>query len=300
MSLRFTVSRLCNTFSLEITPREARRIRCFTDHVAPGTSVYLTYLAGKPFSDTIEVARRLAGEYMRPIPHLAVRALRDERDLDEKLAELTGERAVDEVLLTGGSLRHPVGEFDATIQVLRTGCLERRGIRRVGVARDPEGNPDVSDEGLPQALKEKNGFAAETPMKLYLVSQFCFAPEPIVAWERQIRADGNQLPIRVGLPGLATPPKLLKFGVLCGVGPSLTALRRQLGNVVRMATTSTYHPDETLVGVARAALSDRESLIRGFHFFPFGSFGRTAAWASSIGDGRFALDLERDRLQVER
>jgi methylenetetrahydrofolate reductase (NADPH) len=298
MNVPFTVTRLCSGFSLEVTPREAMRIERFADDLPPGTSVYVTYLANAPFSETVEAVRRLAVENMKPVPHLAARAVRDVRHLDEKLAELTGEGGVDEVLLIGGSLARPVGEFDATIQILRTGCLERRGIRRVALAGHPEGSPDISDEGLRQALKEKNEFAAETAMQLYLVTQFCFAAEPVVTWERQIRAEGNRLPIHVGLPGLASPAKLLRFGLSCGVGPSLKVLRKQAGNVLKMATTSSYRPDATILGIAEAATTDRHALFRGLHFFPFGSYRRTAAWAKAIGDGQFILDQPADRLEV--
>ena len=298
MSVRFTLTRLCADFSLEITPREAQRIASFRDDLRPGTSVYVTSLANTPFSETVDAARRLAGQNMRPVPHLAARAVRDERHLDEMLAALTGEAGVEEVLLIGGSVPRPVGDFDATIAVLRTGALERRGIRRVGLAGHPEGSPDISDEGLRQALKDKNELAADTSLSLYLVTQFCFAPEPIVTWERQIREDGNRLPIRDGLPGLASPTKLVKFGLSCGVGPSLTVLRKQTTSVFKLATTAAYHPDGTMVGLARAALTDRHALIRGLHFFPFGAYRRTAAWARAIGEGRFAVDPDTDRLEI--
>jgi methylenetetrahydrofolate reductase (NADPH) len=298
MSVPLTLTQLCADFSLEVTPQEAGRIATFADDLRPGTSVYVTFLANTPFSATLEAVRRLAAAGMRPVPHLAARAVRDARHLDEMLAALTGEGGVDEVLLIGGSQSRPVGDFDATIGVLRTGALERRGIRRVGLAGHPEGSPDISDEGLRQALKDKNDFAADTTLRLYLVTQFCFAPEPIVAWERQIRRDGNRLPVRVGLPGLASPAKLLKFGLSCGVGPSLTVLRKQAGNVLKLATAPVYRPDRTMVGVARAALTDRQSLLRGFHFFPFGAYPRTARWARAVGEGRFTIEPGTDRLET--
>ena len=298
--LRTTLVRLSDSFSLEVTPKDAHKIGRFAGHLPPGTSVYVTFLTNTSFADTVEVARRLAADGMRPVPHLAARALRDKRHLDEKLATLTGEAGVEEVLLIAGSLPSPVGDFDATIQVLRTGCLERRGICRVGVAGHPEGTPSISDQDLRQALKEKNEFAAESPMEMYLLTQFCFAPEPVVAWERQIRADGNHLPVHVGLPGLASPVTLLKFGLSCGVGPSLNVLRKQTRSIVKLATSVAYHPDPTMVGVARAASSDPRATFRRFHFFPFGALVRTARWAEAIAESRFTLDRATDRIEVHQ
>ena len=293
VDVRSALMRLCGSFSLEVTPREAHKIERFTDVLPPGTPVYVTFLPNTPFFETVDLVRRLAADGMRPVPHMAVRAVRDARHLDEKLAALTGEGGVEDVLLIAGSLRRPAGDFDATIQVLRSGCLERRGIRRVGVAGHPEGSPDITDEGLRQALREKNEFAADSPMALYLVTQFCFASEPVVAWERQIRSDGNRLPVHVGLPGLASPATLLKFGVSCGVGPSVKVLRKQAGNILKIASTAVYHPDETMAGVAQAASSDPDALFRQFHFFPFGAYARTARWAEAVAAGRFTLGTDR-------
>jgi methylenetetrahydrofolate reductase (NADPH) len=295
-----TLARLSGCFSIEVTPRDAHKIERFADHLRPGSHVYVTFLTNTPFGDMVEVVRRLSADGMQPVPHLAARALRGKHDLDEKLAALTGEAGVEEVLLIAGSLPKPVGDFDATIQVLRTGCLERRGIRRVGVAGHPEGIPSISDDDIRQALKEKNEFAASSPMELYLLTQFCFAPEPVVAWERQIRADGNRLPVHVGLPGLASPATLLKFGLSCGVGPSLAVLRKQTRNMLRLATSVAYHPDRTMVGVARAASSDPRARFRRFHFFPFGAFVRTARWAEAIADGRFTLNWVTDGIEVHQ
>ena len=299
MTVPDTLTRLCGPFSLELTPGEAKKADRFTDHLQPGTSVYVTFLPRTPFSDTVEAVARLAAGGMRPVPHLAVRAVRDERHLDEKLAALTGEGAVEEVLLIAGSLSRPAGELDATIQALRTGCLERRGIRRVGLAGHPEGSPDINDEDLRQALKEKNEFALDSPLDLYLITQFCFASEPVVSWERQVRQEGNRLPIYVGLPGLASPAKLLKFGLSCGIGPSLKVLRRRTGNVLKMAASAVYHPDDTMVGVASAAAQDAEALFRNFHFFPFGAYERTARWANAVARGDFRFDERSARLEVE-
>lgn len=298
MTVPGVLTRLCGCFSLELTPREAQQVERFTDDLQPGTSVYVTFLTGAPFSATVEAVARLAAEGMRPVPHLAVRAMRDERHLDEMLAALTGEGGIDEVLLIAGSVSRPVGEFDATIQVLRTGRLERRGIRRVGLAGHPEGSPDISDEGLRQALKEKNEFAVDSPMELYLITQFCFSPQPIVAWERRVRQDGNRLPVHVGLPGLASPATLLKFGLSCGIGPSLKVLRHRTGNILRMATSAVYQPDDTMIGVASAAARDPAALFRCFHFFPFGASARTARWAQAVARGDFRLDENAARLEV--
>ena len=67
----------------------------------------------------------------------------------------------------------------------------------------------------------ENEFARKEGLDLYIETQFCFEAAPVVAWERRIRASGNDLPIRVGIPGPATIKTLLRFAQISGIGPSM-------------------------------------------------------------------------------
>lgn len=291
-----TVRELMSPFSVEITPKEAPALPPLPELLAPGTAVYLTFLPNTPWSETVGVARSVAEAGMRPVPHLAARAVPDRGTLAGMLADLTAV-GVEDLLVLAGSLNTPVGEFHEAAQVLDSGLLEEAGIRRVGIVGHPEGHPDVADDELHRALVTKNRIARERGLDLHIVTQFAFAAEPIVAWERGIRARGVDAPVHVGLPGLTSPTRLLRFGLRCGVGASLKVLRQQTGGVFKLATSPVHHPDSTLVGLAAAAAADPASLLRAVHFFPFGALAATAGWASDIRDGRFALD-GRDRLQI--
>jgi methylenetetrahydrofolate reductase (NADPH) len=279
---------LLDPFSVEITPREAAKLPPLSDILVAGTAVYITFLPHTPWAETVAVARRVAEAGMRPVPHLAARAVSDRAGLQRILADLTAVGVAD-MLLVAGSHGSPVGDFHETAQILESGCLEEAGIRRVGVAGHPEGHPDVDDDVLVRALAAKCRIGQERGLDLHIVTQFCFAPEPIVAWERRIRAAGIRVPVRVGLPGLTSPARLVRFGLSCGVGPSLKVLRKQAGGVLKLATTPTYHPEETLLGLAAAVAAEPASLLRGVHFFPFGALVPTAEWAADLRDGRFAL-----------
>ena len=279
---------LLDPFSVEITPREAAKLPPLSDLLVAGTAVYVTYLPHTPWSETVAVARRVVEAGLRPVPHLAARAVPDRAALRPILADLAAV-GVEDMLLVAGSQAHAVGDFHETAQILDSGCLEEAGIRRVGIAGHPEGHPDVDDDELARALATKFRIGRERGLEMHIVTQFCFTPEPIVAWERRIRAAGILLPVRVGLPGLTSPARLVKFGLSCGVGPSLKVLRKQAGGVLKLATTPTYHPDETLLGLADAVAEEPASLLRGVHFFPFGALVPTAEWAAGLRDGRFAL-----------
>lgn len=290
------VQQMMTRFSVEITPREAPTLPPLVDVLAPGTAVYLTFLPHTPWADTVAVARTVRDAGMRPVPHLAARAVPDRAALARTLADLAAV-GVQDLLVLAGSLATPVGEFHEAAQILDSGLLEDAGITRVGIVGHPEGHPDVDDDELLRALLAKCRIARERGLDLHLVTQFAFAAEPIVAWERRIRAHGVDVPVHVGLPGLTTPARLLRFGLRCGVGASLKVLRQQTGGVLRLATSPVHHPDATLVGVATAAAADPACLLRGIHFFPFGALAPTAAWAGDIRDGHFVVD-DRDRLRV--
>jgi len=124
----------------------------------------------------------------------------------------------------------------------------------------------------------KNAFADRSQLELRIVTQFALAAEPYVAYERQIRELGNRLPVMAGLPGVTSPATLIKYGLACGIGPSLEVLRKQSGGLLKLATTRLWKPDEIAETVAASTLADPESRIAGFHMFPFGGIERTAEW----------------------
>lgn len=297
-SLADAVKSLTSQFTVEVTPREVRKYPGLLAELFPsGTSVYTTFLPATPFSDTVAAAKVLLSQGMRPVPHLAARNIADGAGLDRMVGELAA-IGVEELLVIGGSISKPVGSVTDSMQVLRSGVMARHGIRRVGVAGHPEGNKDIGDQGLAAALAAKNQLAAELGIDMYLVTQFCFAAEPIIAWERRIREAGNRLPVHVGLAGLSSPVSLLKFGLACGVGPSLKVLRKQSGGVLKLATSSVYYPDQPLLGIARSTQDDPGSLIQRLHFFPFGALQPTAAWLRKLSEGSFRIDGRQDRVAV--
>lgn len=293
-----TVAKLVSGYSLEVTPKEVRRSPGLLRALLPAnTRVYITFLPSTPFDDTVAAAAHVVEQGLRPVPHLAARSVADEVELDRMIGRMAGV-GVTELLVIAGSVSRPLGTITDSMQVLRSGLLTRHGITRVGVAGHPEGNHEIGDRALARALRDKNHFARDSGCEMYLLTQFCFAAAPIVAWERTIRAAGNRLPLHVGLPGLSSPVALLKFGVACGVGPSLKVLRKQAGGVLKLATTPVYHPDQTLVELARAIGDDPESKIANIHFFPFSAVRATSDWAGQLSAGRFRIDEPRNTISL--
>ena len=282
-----TIRRAAADWSIEVTPTGAAKIESFRECLAPGTTVNVTFLPGTDPSDTIAVAERLHNDGMRPVPHLAARSLRDAGQLDELLTAFTTRCGVEEVLCIGGGVDNPVGDFSATIEVLESGLIQKHGIRHIGVAGHPEGSPDISDDEVATALSAKNDLAARDGLELYIETQFCFEADIVLDWERRVREAGNRLPIRIGIPGPATIKTLFRFAQISGIGPSMRFVAKQAKNVAKLMTVQSPHL--LIAGLAEGMAADGDCLIRHFHYYPFGGFARTAAYAGAIAEGRIDL-----------
>jgi methylenetetrahydrofolate reductase (NADPH) len=274
-------------WSIEVTPNGAAKIESFADCLAPGTSVNVTFLPGSDPRETIAVAERLHNDGMRPVPHLAARSLRNTDQLEELLVAYTSRCGVEEVLCIGGGVDDPVGDFAATMEVLETGLIQKHGIRQIGVAGHPEGSPDISEDAVAEALAAKNELAARDGLDLYIETQFCFEADIVLDWERRVRAAGNRLPIRIGIPGPATIKTLFRFAQISGIGPSMRFVAKQAKNVAKLMTVQSPHL--LIAGLAEGMATDKDCLIRHFHYYPFGGFARTAAYAGAIAEGRIEL-----------
>jgi len=281
------IVKFVHNFTIETTPGAAAKIADYRQHLRPHSPIYVTFLPGSDFNDTISLCVRLRQEGLVPIPHIAARSTPSEAFLNESLARLTGEADVDQVLIIGGAVDTPVGDFSDSMQILSTGLMDRHGIRRIGVAGHPEGSPDIDERGVAEALDWKNAFAERSDAEFYITTQFCFEADPIIQWDRRIQADGNRLPIIIGIPGLATLKSLLGHAKACGVGPSMRFLTRQARNVAKLMKVSA--PDKLVHELARYAASDPNCGITGVHIYPLGGLRRSAAWSYAVVDGKFDL-----------
>ena len=284
-------------FTTETTPAAAAKIADYRVHLRPGATIFITFLPGSSFTDTIAVATRLRREGFTPVPHVAARSLPGRAFLEDGLARLTGDAGVDQVLLIGGAIDRPLGEFTDTMQLLDTGLFDKYGIARIGVAGHPEGSPDIPDARIRAALAWKNAFAERTGASLYVVTQFCFEAAPVIAWDKRIQAEGNRLPVHVGLPGLATLKALIGHARACGVGPSMRFLTRQARNVAKLLTVSA--PDRLVAALAAYRATDPGCGLHGVHFYPLGGLKRSARWAQAVVDGRFEMREDGEGFEVD-
>lgn len=274
-------------FSIELTPAMAAKHAALGDLLPAGTPVYVAFVPGEDHLSVVATAARLSTEGLRPVPHFPARSIVDRAQLEDYLQRVTGEAGVDEVLVIGGGIDVPRGAFSGTQALLDTGLFDAYGIRAIGLAGHPEGQRELDAPGAATSLEQKLAFAERTAAEVRLVTQFVFEAEPVLAWERAIRARGNALAIHVGVPGPATVKSLLNYARLCGVGNSVRVLSRQAGNLFKLASLS--YPDALITALARARAADPGTRIERLHFYPFGGLARTARWIDAIRSGAFTM-----------
>jgi methylenetetrahydrofolate reductase (NADPH) len=294
---RDNILKFLQNASVEVTPGGAKKIENFRDLLREGTTVFVTFLPGSDFADTLATVKRLYAEGMKPVPHFAARSIPSLKFFEENLKVMQAEAKVEEALLIGGGVNTPVGEFSSSMEVLRTGLFEKYGIKKLGIAGHPEGSPDIKPEDVTKALLEKNAYAKEHGIDMYVTTQFCFEAEPIIEWDKRIRAEGNTLPIHIGIPGLATIKTLLAHATACGIGPSMRIITRQAANIAKLMTTRA--PDKLVRDLANYQAKDPECGINQVHLYPLGGMAKSAKWMYAVMDGKFTLTDEGFDVDIE-
>ncbi|MEJ6785568.1 methylenetetrahydrofolate reductase [Aminobacter sp. Piv2-1] len=271
-----TVSSLVGNFSIEALPKDTQKLDDLRDHLPAGTRVYVAYTSGST-SEIVDAAEKLRHQGMEPVPHIPARRFSSHDELREFLGKLAARAAVKQVLLVGGDVSRPEGPYAASLDVLRTGMLEGHGIEAVGLAGHPEGHPAVSRDELRNALIDKCEYADKAGLEVSLVTQFLFDTDKLFAWHADfVEKTAPGIAVDVGLPGLAKITTLMRFAKDCGVGASLGMLTRHAGRAFKLATS--FSPEDTLLDLAGGVHKAGRPIFRSVHFYPFGSFERTADW----------------------
>lgn len=247
-----------------------------------GTCIYLPYTPRSAFSDTVQACHALAGVGLRPVPHLAARAVPSRQWLADSLQRLAAAGA-DSLLLIGGDRGSPDGPFSDTLQILDTGLLTRFGFTHIGVAGHPEGHPVVPADAVQRALETKAAYARETGAEMWLVSQFVFDAEPVLDWMRQVHQDGIHFPVRVGVPGGARLRTLWQYARQCGVGASARMLVKRPD--LALTVTGKWRPDAMVSELAEHYAAGTAGAMAGIHLFPFGGLRSGVEWLGALRQG---------------
>ncbi len=277
-----SLAEMLRGYSIEVNPSQSQVVDAAVERLEAGTEVFLTWIPGTNPMDMVPSAARLRRAGLYPVPHIGARHLESAAQLQQLAARLAGEAGVDRILVIGGDREKPAGPYDSSLAVMQAGIFQKAGIARMAVAGFPEGNPNISDAVLEEALIAKLEFGRSAGLQLSIVTQFAFKAEPIVEWLLRIRARGIDLPVRVGLAGPAGLVTLARYAVRCGIGNSLHVLTEH-PSFAKLLTEK--GPEPIIRGIAAAAGAGNAAPlplgIAGLHFFVFGGFNKTLDWINA-------------------
>jgi methylenetetrahydrofolate reductase (NADPH) len=189
---------------------------------------------------------------------------------------MVNEARVTDVLVIGGGLEKEAGEFASTMELLETGVFQRNGVTHMGIAGHPEGSPDFDNDIAMEALYEKQEFAKKTGLNLRIVTQFGFDAVKFINWAQGLHMAGITMPVHLGVAGPAKVTTLIKYAAMCGVGNSLSFLKKRGGAMATMVAG--FDPNEVVDLIESHWRGPDPSLITQLHVFPFGGVKKSTSW----------------------
>ncbi|WP_374146730.1 methylenetetrahydrofolate reductase [Sphingomonas sp. 28-63-12] len=272
------LARLFDDASLEMTAKDIEQIDAMAARVPAGTMVSVTFLPGESFASRIDAAAAVHRRGLKPVPHLSARRLTSAGELEGFLDALAERIELRQVFVVAGDLAEPAGPYHDALAVIRSGLLEKYGVRHVGIAGYPQGHPGIDNARLWRALADKDAELTTRGLDYSIMTQFGFDAVPILDWLAQLRATGIDKTVRVGVAGPASVKALLRFAARCGVGASAKVMQKYGLSLTKLLGAAGPDPilDELAAGLDRHQHGDVS-----LHFYPFGGLTRTADWIAA-------------------
>ena len=271
------------SFSIEVMPRTAKNIDNFRRILPKRTTVYVAHLEVTPIEEMFFTCKRLISEGMDPMPHIPARIIHNTGELEDWVKEYSS-LGVDQSLLLAGNGKTPKGELFNSIQLLETGVFEKHAFKKIQIAGHPEGNKDIDKDGSLEktinALKAKQKFGQNTKLQIGITTQFCFDPQPVIQWLEVLESEQIDLPISLGLAGPTRLQSLIKYAIMCGVGPSISVLKKRAKDLTKLLLP--FEPTEMIDALNSSKKNKLFKNVHSLHFFPLGGIEASAAFARNI------------------
>lgn len=164
-------------------------------------------------SATLTKARRLQQMGFRTVPHIAARMVEDTeklQDIHEKLERMD----IHSVLVIGGDIESSIGEFNDSVQLIKSLSENHNPTYDIGISGYPEGHNFISDERLWKVLNKKERYAD------YIVCQICFRSGAVSRWCRTLKSRDISLPVLCSVPTSIENSKLEDIVDRIGVNKS--------------------------------------------------------------------------------
>ncbi len=264
-----TVERWLRDATFEIVPTPGIENEV-SRNLPAGARVAVPHLAAYGLDRTADVTIELARRGFTAVPHIAARTVGTTAEVHRLVRRLRA-AGLEEVLAVGGDARVPGGPYtDASALVTELAQMPDR-VTRIGVAGHPEGHGHATADVLLDVLLRKQAIGAN-----HVVTQMCFDAAALDSWTRSVRGAGVSLPIVLGVAGAVSRTKLIRLGLLLGVGPSMRTLRAQRGLGRTLIWPGAFSPLQFLSGLATEHPRLGETLA-GLHIFTFNALDATLA-----------------------
>ncbi|MDA7601027.1 methylenetetrahydrofolate reductase [Gammaproteobacteria bacterium] len=271
-------------YSIEVIPKTVAKTESFGDILPKSTRVYLAHLQDADITEMVAAAKRLNDEGFTVMPHIPARVIKNKAMLGDWLSMYQNEAGVDEALLIAGGSSKPIGDYDSSIKLIESGLFDLAGFKRLHIAGHPEGNKDIDPDGenknVSEALSWKQEFSKRTDAEMAIATQFCFDANVVKKWMDDIKDDGIDIPIHIGIAGPAKLQTLLKFSIECGIGSSMKILTKRAKDITKILLP--YEPTQVLKELAEYKAKDPKFNIEQVHFFPFGGVKQTSDWVREV------------------
>jgi methylenetetrahydrofolate reductase (NADPH) len=242
-------------------------------HVPREVTLTVTASPRRGLPATVHLAIQLAHLGYIAVPHLSARLIRDRQELGQILDAIRP-AGIRGIFVVAGDAREAAGEFPDALSLLAA-LPPDHGLTEIGVTGYPESHPFIDDDVTIQAMWDKRRFAN------YIVSNMSFDPETVKRWVERVRRRGVEMPIYIGMAGVADPARLLRLSTKIGVADAARFLRGHPSWVARMFRPGGYEPGR-FVGSLLPEIMQPEMRVAGVHVFTFNEIEPTERWRQEM------------------
>ena len=243
------------------------------EHVPQEVRITITASPRRGMDATLKLAENLARQGYSVVPHLSARLVKDAAHLRDILAAVRQMGATD-VFVVAGDAREPAGEFPDSVSLLSAIAGDHE-LHEIGVTGYPESHSFIDDDLTVQAMWDKRRIAT------YIVSNLCFDQRIVKRWIGRVRRRKVELPIYIGMAGVADPAKLLRVSTRIGIAESARFLRGHSNWFLRMLQPGGYEPGR-FASALMPDLAAQDRNVAGLHIFTFNEIEPTERWRQEM------------------
>ena len=271
---RAALRRLVSQAKYELIPLDS--VIAKSEALPEGAAVTVTASPSHGIEATFDLSEALKARGHDVTPHLSAHMIRDRAHLRE-LLDRARAAGITKAFVVGGDAKDR-GTLHDGVHLLR--AIDELGhpFTEIGVPSYPEGHPDIAEDVLLDALKEKQKLASS------MTTQMCFNPSALSSWLTRVRMQGITLPVHLGVPGVAELTKLMAISARIGVADSARYLKKNKGMVGHLVRGGSFGPDAFLEALA-PTIADRAAHVQALHVFTFNQVANTADWQRRMLNG---------------